>query len=149
MIPQTSTNKTTLTTKSRSLSMPCAHYGAYRKPSSPPSPPFPCTSTTPMPSQQQPSSPITPTNVNSLAGLPLTVLPAPARTAITIPPRALSHLHAFSPGPPDPRAGKVRQMHQQAILRRSSRVFLVRGPRPARTVSSHLLTPPLPNLPPS
>jgi hypothetical protein len=73
------------------------------------------TSTTPTPSPQQPSSPITPPNVNSLAGLPLTFLPAPARAAITIPPRALSHLHAFSPGAPDPRAGKVQQMHQQAI----------------------------------
>ncbi len=69
------------------------------------------------PPPQQPSSPVTPPDVNSLAGLPLTILPAPARTEIVIPPRALSHLHA-SPDPPDPgaeRETKVQQMQQHAI----------------------------------
>ena len=61
------------------------------------------------------SSPVTSPNVNSPAGLLLTILRAPARTEITIPPRALSHLHA-SPGPPDPGGSvEVRHMQQHAI----------------------------------
>ncbi|KAI0292224.1 hypothetical protein B0F90DRAFT_281295 [Multifurca ochricompacta] len=51
-------------------------------------------------SYPQPQSPVTPPDVNTLAGLPLTILPAPAPADIVIPHRALNHLHA-SPGPPD------------------------------------------------
>jgi hypothetical protein len=54
----------------------------------------------PSPSPPPESSTVPPPSTNSLAGLPLTILPAPAATDIVIPPRALSHLHASS-GPPD------------------------------------------------
>ncbi|KAI9436856.1 hypothetical protein H4582DRAFT_362539 [Lactarius indigo] len=41
------------------------------------------------------SSPITPPDVNSLTGLPLTILPKSARTEIMIPPCTFGHLQAF------------------------------------------------------
>ncbi|KAH9167684.1 hypothetical protein EDB89DRAFT_2124365 [Lactarius sanguifluus] len=66
---------------------------------------------TPRPQEQ--SSPITPSDVNSLADLPLTILPEPARTVIAIPPRALSHLHSL-PDPPDP-VRKLQETQQYAI----------------------------------
>ena len=69
---------------------------------------------TPPPPSQQPSSPTTP-SVNSLAGLPLTILPAPSRTAIAIPPRALSHLQASSSSSPDGSDSQTQQMQRQAI----------------------------------
>ncbi|KAH9012153.1 hypothetical protein EDB84DRAFT_970739 [Lactarius hengduanensis] len=52
---------------------------------------------------------------NSLAGLPLTILPEPqaARTEIAIPPCALSRLHS-SPDPPDP-VRKMQEMQQHTI----------------------------------
>ncbi|KAH9167665.1 hypothetical protein EDB89DRAFT_107258 [Lactarius sanguifluus] len=65
------------------------------------------------PPPQEQSSPITSPDVNSLAGLPLTILPEPARTEIAIPPRALSHLHS-SPDPPDP-ARNLQETQQYAI----------------------------------
>ncbi|KAH9055280.1 hypothetical protein EDB87DRAFT_1338580 [Lactarius vividus] len=65
------------------------------------------------PPPQEQSSPITPPDVNSLAGLPLTILPEPARTEIAIPPRALSYLHS-SPDPPDP-VCKLQETDQYAI----------------------------------
>ncbi|KAH9069522.1 hypothetical protein EDB83DRAFT_2372857, partial [Lactarius deliciosus] len=65
------------------------------------------------PPPQEQSSPITPPDVNSLAGLPLTILPEPTQTEITIPPRALSHLHS-SPDPPDP-VRKLQETQQYAI----------------------------------
>ncbi|KAH9011691.1 hypothetical protein EDB85DRAFT_1101530 [Lactarius pseudohatsudake] len=93
------------------------------------------------PPPQEQSSSITPPDVNSLAGLPLAILPEPPRTEIAIPPCALSHLHS-SPDPPDP-LRKLRETQQYAIRQG----FAMRGLRLARTVSSQLL--PLPNLPPS
>jgi hypothetical protein len=57
--------------------------------------------TTPTCPSLPPSDPVTPQGVNTLAGLPLTILPAPTHEGIVIPPRALSHLQA-PPGPPDP-----------------------------------------------
>jgi hypothetical protein len=54
----------------------------------------------PSPSPPPESPTASPPNTNTLAGLPLTILPAPAATDIVIPPRALNHLHASS-GPPD------------------------------------------------
>jgi hypothetical protein len=57
-------------------------------------------STPPPPSPQLQSSPASPPGTNSLAGLPLMILPAPAAADIVIPPRALNHLHAL-PSPPD------------------------------------------------
>ncbi|KAH9041043.1 hypothetical protein EDB85DRAFT_1886676 [Lactarius pseudohatsudake] len=65
------------------------------------------------PPPQEQSSPITPPDVNSLAGLPLTILHEPARTEIAIPPRALSHLHS-SPDPPDP-VRRLQETQQYAI----------------------------------
>ncbi|KAI9436869.1 hypothetical protein H4582DRAFT_364171 [Lactarius indigo] len=66
---------------------------------------------TPPPEEQ--SSPITPPDVVSLAGLPLTILPEPARMEIAIPPRALSHLHSSS-DTPDP-VRKLQATEQYAI----------------------------------
>ncbi|KAI0249446.1 hypothetical protein BJV78DRAFT_695808 [Lactifluus subvellereus] len=60
-------------------------------------------SSSPPPSLPPQSAPATPPNVNTLAGLPLTILP-PTPAEIVIPSRALSHLHA-PPGPPDPGIG--------------------------------------------
>lgn len=67
----------------------------------------------PSPSPSPPPEPPTssPSNTNSLAGLPLTILPAPAATDIVIPARALSHLHTPS-GPPDPR---FETCHQESV----------------------------------
>ncbi|KAI9436041.1 hypothetical protein H4582DRAFT_496407 [Lactarius indigo] len=65
------------------------------------------------PPLEEQSSPITPPDVNSLAGLQPTILPEPARTEIAIPPRALSHLHS-SPDPPDP-VRKLQATEQYAI----------------------------------
>ncbi|KAH9019912.1 hypothetical protein EDB83DRAFT_119655 [Lactarius deliciosus] len=65
------------------------------------------------PPLQEHSSPITPPDVNTLASLPLTILPEPARPEIAIPPRALSRLHS-SPDPPDP-ARKLQETQQYAI----------------------------------
>ena len=56
-------------------------------------------STPPLPSLQPPSSPVSPPGTNTLAGLPLMILPAPAAADIVIPPRALNHLHASSSPP--------------------------------------------------
>ncbi|KAH9011689.1 hypothetical protein EDB85DRAFT_1101440 [Lactarius pseudohatsudake] len=102
-----SRTKTTLTTlKSRSSLIRRANNGAY---------PRPGRSHTRLPyhSLDEQSSPITPPDVNSLAGLPLTILPEPAHTEIAISPRALSHLHS-SPDPPDP-ARKYQETQQYAI----------------------------------
>jgi hypothetical protein len=52
-------------------------------------------------SSPSPSLPPSSPDVNSLAGLPLTILPAPARTGIAVPPRALSHLQTSSSPPSD------------------------------------------------
>ncbi|KAI0249439.1 hypothetical protein BJV78DRAFT_695445 [Lactifluus subvellereus] len=60
-------------------------------------------SSSPPPSLPPQSAPAIPPNVNTLAGLPLTILP-PTPAEIVIPSRALSHLHA-PPGPPDPGTG--------------------------------------------
>jgi len=68
---------------------------------------LPSPSPSPPPDSPMSSSPDT----NSLAGLPLTILPAPATADIMIPPRALNHLHA-SPGPPDP---NFETRHQQSV----------------------------------
>ena len=66
-------------------------------------------SPSPSPPPESPTAP--PPSTNSLAGLPLTILPAPATTDIVIPPRALSHLHASS-GPPDPKFGT---RHEESV----------------------------------
>lgn len=66
-------------------------------------------SPSPSPPPESPTTP--PPHTNSLAGLPLTILPAPIATDIVIPPRALSHLHASS-GPPDP---KSETRHQESV----------------------------------
>ena len=58
----------------------------------------------PSPSPLPQSSSAPPRGTNMLAGLPLTILPAPAATDILIPTRALNHLNS-SPGPPDPEFG--------------------------------------------
>jgi hypothetical protein len=75
--------------------------------------PAPISTRTSLPSPSPSPPPESPTalppDTNSLAGLPLTILPAPAATDIVIPPRALNHLHA-SPGPPDP---KFETRHQE------------------------------------
>jgi hypothetical protein len=71
-----------------------------RRTSAPSPTPISIPTTPPSPSLP-PSVPATPQGVNTLAGLPLTILPAPTPEGIVIPPRALSHLQA-SPGPPDP-----------------------------------------------
>ena len=76
-----------------------ANYSEYRKLSHPAvaASPLPVVITilvTAFTPTQQPSSPVTPPNVHSLAGLPLSILPAPANSGITITPCALSHLHA-------------------------------------------------------
>ena len=77
--------------------------------------PAPISARTSLPSPSPsppPESPTTsPPHANSLAGLPLTILPAPIATDIVIPPRALSHLHASS-GPPDP---KSETRHQESV----------------------------------
>ena len=60
------------------------------------------------------SSPPPPSpDVNSLDGLPLTILPAPARAGIVVPPRALSHLQTSSSPPSDD--SRTQQMQRQAI----------------------------------
>ena len=87
--------------------------GKQRRASTPS--PTPISSRTPLPSPSPSPPPESPTvsnpNTNSLAGLPLTILPAPVATNIVIPPRALSHLHAI-PGPPDP---KFETRHQESV----------------------------------
>ena len=60
-------------------------------------------------SSPPPSSP----DVNSLDCLPLTILPAPARAGIVVPPRALSHLQTSSSPPSDD--SRTQQMQRQAI----------------------------------
>ena len=60
-------------------------------------------------SSPPPSSP----DVNSLDGLPLTILPAPALTGIVVPPRALSHLQTLSTLLSD--NSRTQQMQRQAI----------------------------------
>ncbi|KAH8999806.1 hypothetical protein EDB86DRAFT_610965 [Lactarius hatsudake] len=65
-----------------------------------------------LPPQEQ-SSPLTPPDVNSLAGLPVTILPEHARPEIAIPPWALSHLHSSSDHPEPVR--KMQEMQQHAI----------------------------------
>ncbi|KAN0136386.1 hypothetical protein V8E53_005754 [Lactarius tabidus] len=60
-------------------------------------------------SSPPPSSP----DINSLAGLPLTILPAPACTGIIVPPLALSHLQTSSSPPSDD--SRTQQMQRQAI----------------------------------
>ena len=60
-------------------------------------------------SSPPPSSP----DVNSLDFLPLTILPAPTRTGIVVPPRALSHLPTSSTPPSDD--SRMQQMQRQAI----------------------------------
>ena len=59
--------------------------------------PMPLPSPSPLPH----SSSSLPRDTNTLAGLPLTILPTPEATNIVIPARALNHLHA-SPSPPGP-----------------------------------------------
>ena len=69
---------------------------------------------TSLPSPSPSPPPVSPTaspDANSLAGLPLTILPAPAATDIVIPSRALNHLHS-SPSPPDP---KFETRHQESV----------------------------------
>ena len=65
----------------------------------------------PSPSPPPVSPTASPPDANSLAGLPLTILPAPAATDIVIPSRALNHLHS-SPSPPDP---KIETRHQESV----------------------------------
>jgi hypothetical protein len=65
----------------------------------------------PSPSPPPESPTVSPPDTNSFAGLPLTILPAPAATDIVIPPRALSHLQASS-GPPDPKFG---MRHRESV----------------------------------
>jgi hypothetical protein len=64
-------------------------------------------------SSPSPSPPPSSPDVDSLAGLPLTILPAPARTEIVVPPRALSHLQTSSTPPSDD--SRTQQMQRQAI----------------------------------
>ena len=64
--------------------------------------------TSPPASSPPPSSP----DVNSFDGLPLMILPAPARTGIVVPSCALSHLQTLSTPPSD---DSRQQMQQQAI----------------------------------
>jgi hypothetical protein len=64
-------------------------------------------------SSPSPSPPPSSPDVDSLAGLPLTILPAPARTEIVVPPRALSHLQTSSTPPSDD--SRTQQMQRQTI----------------------------------
>ena len=72
---------------------------------------LPSPSPSPTPPPESPTA--SPPGTNSLAGLPLTILPAPAAIDFVIPPRALSHLHA-SPGPPGPKS-KFETRHQDSV----------------------------------
>lgn len=81
--------------------------------------PFPAPTSThaSLPSPSPSSPPESPTaslpDTNSLAGLPLTILPAPSATDIVIPARALNHLHAPS-SPLDPKS-KFETRHQESV----------------------------------
>jgi hypothetical protein len=88
-------------------------------PSAPVSVPTSLPSPSPSPPPQSPTA--SPPDTNSLAGLPLTILPAPAATDIVIPQRALNHLHA-SPGPPDPNFETRRQESVQGFHREEAAV---------------------------
>jgi hypothetical protein len=67
----------------------------------------------PSPSLPPESPTASPPDTNSLAGLPLTILPAPSATDIVIPARALNHLHA-PPSPLDPKS-KFETRHQESV----------------------------------
>ncbi|KAH9041055.1 hypothetical protein EDB85DRAFT_2140230 [Lactarius pseudohatsudake] len=86
------------------------------------------------PPPQEQSSPFTPPDVNSLAGLPLTIPSEPARTEIAIPPRCTRR----------PILQILCANCERRSSTRSGRVFVMRGQRLA--VSLQLI--PLPNLPP-
>ncbi|KAI9436024.1 hypothetical protein H4582DRAFT_495789 [Lactarius indigo] len=94
---------------------------------------------TPPPHKQ--SSPITPPNVNSLAGVPLTILQKPARMEIMIPPCTFSHLQAFHDLQTTGPCAKTKC--KRCTNMRSNSVFTMRRLRSVRTVSP-LLHPLLP-----
>ena len=94
----------------------------------------PASTPSPSPPASQPSSPATPPDVNSLAGLPLTILPAPARREIVIPTLLVQ----------SSRLGNRHEIARDATTSDPAGFFAMRGPHPARTVSSRL-SPPLSN----
>ena len=86
----------------------------HRRASMPSPAPTRTSSPSPSPSPSPPlESPASPPDTNSLAGLPLMILPAPAAADIVIPPRALNHLHA-SPGPLNSKS-KFETRHQDSV----------------------------------
>jgi len=93
-----------------------SHTSKQRRASTPSPAPISIRTSSPSPSPSPP--PLSPTaslpDTNSLAGLPLTILPAPAAADIVIPQRALNHLHA-SPGPPGPIFETRRQESAQGF----------------------------------
>jgi hypothetical protein len=75
-------------------------------------------SSSPPPSPPAQSEPARQLDVNTLAGLPLTILPAPTSADIVIPPRALSHLH---PLPSSPNLGaEAKDTRWQKMTQRGS-----------------------------
>ncbi|KAH8983641.1 hypothetical protein EDB92DRAFT_1561920 [Lactarius akahatsu] len=102
----------------------------------------------PRPPYEQ-SSPFTPPDVNSLAGLPLTIPSEPARTEIAIPPRCtrrpiLQILCANCERGSSTRSARVFVMRGQRLARSPRNLSRCRTSPPARTVA---LVPPLLTLP--
>ena len=104
-------------TKPRSISK-AERSSQNQRRASMPSPPPMTTLSSPPPTPPPESPTASPPDTNSLAGLPLRILPAPAATDFVIPPRALNHLHA-SPGPLDPKSNfETRQQDSVQDFRR-------------------------------
>ena len=87
------------------------HSSSQQQPASTPPPAISASISVHMSSPRSSPPPSSP-DVNSLDGLPLTTLPAPARPGIVLPPRTLSHLQTSFTPPDDSR---TQEMQRQAI----------------------------------